>query len=408
MGSATFDACAPIAGDTDSPTSQSSRSKARYIREFDGLRGLSIGLVILYHSWAYQGTGFVGCVIQEFAGWGWCGVDVFFVLSGFLITGILLDTRESPNYWRNFFIRRGLRIFPLYYAVLLLMLIDAWLLARWGIGVRDPALQMIDRIWMNFLYVSNFSMAIEGSNHVPMNIAWSLAIEEQFYLIFPAIVLWCGRRGLTKALLAAVLLAPVLRGCVWAFGPQPAEGPYALPFCRMDALAMGALAQIAVRHWTAPSRRTVTQVTLLVCALAALTLLFWTRIDLPFIIVGYSLIAIAATALLISALLSSPNSVLRKVCGNSVLVYIGKLAYGLYLLHLMGRAVFDRFFMHLLPPGALQSVSFTALRSIGITAIAVLMATASYKFFEMPILRLKDRFAPSRQRYKEPVAIGAP
>src|SRR6476661_2144410 len=129
MHTATSDAQAELAPQPVQLPAKSS-SGPRYIREFDGLRGLSIGMVILYHCWAYQGSGIAGNIVQRLSIMGWCGVDVFFVLSGFLITGILLDTRESDNYWRSFFIRRGLRIFPLYYAVLIILLVNSWVLTR--------------------------------------------------------------------------------------------------------------------------------------------------------------------------------------------------------------------------------------------------------------------------------------
>ncbi|MCC7083966.1 MAG: acyltransferase, partial [Pirellulales bacterium] len=106
----------------------------RHIPELDGVRGLSILLVLLYHYWSYQGASPIGQPIGRLAGIGWCGVDVFFVLSGFLITSILLNTRTKPNYWWNFLVRRGLRIFPLYYAVLTAILLAGWIAGGGGGG----------------------------------------------------------------------------------------------------------------------------------------------------------------------------------------------------------------------------------------------------------------------------------
>src|SRR5262245_18793747 len=98
---------------------------APYMPELDGLRGVAIALVMMYHVWLYQGASAVGRAVSRFAGIGWCGVDVFLAMSGFLITGILVDSLGSPHYLRNFFVRRSLRIFPLYYAVMTLLVVGA-------------------------------------------------------------------------------------------------------------------------------------------------------------------------------------------------------------------------------------------------------------------------------------------
>src|SRR5262245_23017893 len=139
-----------------------------HVRALDGVRGVAIAAVMLYHGWNYTGHGDVGLAIDRARSIGWAGVDLFFVLSGFLITGILLETRDDPRYWRNFLIRRGLRIFPLYYAVLLVIVVGALAARRLGIADSEGALFAIASIWINFLYVTNFAIAIVGENHVPL------------------------------------------------------------------------------------------------------------------------------------------------------------------------------------------------------------------------------------------------
>src|SRR5689334_21608385 len=106
-------------------------------------------------------------------------------------------------------------------------------------------------MWVNFLYLTNFAIAKWGEDRVPLDTAWSLAIEEQFYLIYPAIVLALSGRALARALVAMVIAAPILRVLVFYEGPQPVLGPYVLPFCRMDTLAIGALVRLA---YGAPAR----------------------------------------------------------------------------------------------------------------------------------------------------------
>ncbi|RMH26225.1 MAG: acyltransferase, partial [Planctomycetota bacterium] len=161
-----------------------------YIPEFDGLRGVAILLVMAFHIWRYTGDAVAGRAVSLVAGMGWAGVDVFFVLSGFLITGILLDTKGRPRYWRNFFIRRSLRIFPLYYAVMTALVAGAVVIDRLDLAIDDPALATIDKAWINYLYLTNFVKAFWGANVVPLDIAWSLAVEEQFYIFFPFVVRW--------------------------------------------------------------------------------------------------------------------------------------------------------------------------------------------------------------------------
>ena len=219
-----------------------------HVRALDGVRGLAIAMVLLYHGWTFRGDGDVGWAINQVRVIGWAGVDVFFVLSGFLITGILVESKGEPGYWRNFLIRRGLRIFPLYYAVLLLLLGAGLALGRAGVtgGAAGELVRGLGNMWVNFLYVTNFAIASWGEDRVPLDTAWSLAIEEQFYLLYPALVLALSVRGLRRALVAMVIAAPILRVLVFRHGPQPVLGPYVLPFCRMDALAVGALVRLAL------------------------------------------------------------------------------------------------------------------------------------------------------------------
>jgi peptidoglycan/LPS O-acetylase OafA/YrhL len=370
----------------------------RHIPELDGLRGLSILLVIYYHGFRYQGTNSLGQVADRLAHLGWCGVDVFFVLSGFLITGILLNTRTEPNYWWNFLIRRGLRIFPLYYAVLTAVLIAGWSISRWGIAVEDPALQALNQIWINYLYLTNFAMAISGDNSVPLDIAWSLAIEEQFYLVFPALVFFLRLRTLTTILFVVLVAAPVFRALVWWYGPHQLIGPSVLPFCRMDALAAGALVSLALKSGHIEKVKILARIAPIALVLAIGALLAWTRAELPFVVLGYSL-NIAASVTLLARLLISPDSAwLRKLFRNSALVYLGKISYGLYLLHLIARAIVSRCLASFTSIETRSDLMGSLLQFACMTLLAILLATVSYYLFESPILRLKDRWAPSSSR----------
>lgn len=373
-----------------------------HIRGLDGIRGLAISLVLLYHGWTFRGSGDVGAAIDTVRAIGWAGVDVFFVMSGFLITGILVETKGQPRYWRNFLIRRGLRIFPLYYAVLVLLVAAVLVLARAGAtsGAAGELVRGLDNIWVNFLYLTNFAVATWGEDRVPLDTAWSLAIEEQFYLVYPAIVLLCSRRGLVRALIGMVLAAPVLRVLVFELGPQPVLGPYVLPFCRMDALAIGGLARLAYGGGgPEPALLVALRRHALVLGIAAVAvLLAWSRKDIRFVAIGYTLSAVASAALLVRLLASPEDSPLRRVMESRVLVHIGKISYAVYLFHLIARTVVARGLERVFSRPELGGTAYCAAQLLGMSLLSIAAATASYYLFERPILRLKDRWAPNRGR----------
>jgi peptidoglycan/LPS O-acetylase OafA/YrhL len=379
-----------------------------HIRALDGIRGLAISLVLLYHGWTFRGTadsgaaiaGDVGAAIDQVRVIGWAGVDVFFVLSGFLITGILLETKGEPRYWRNFLIRRGLRIFPLYYAVLVLLLVAGLVLAQRGAtaGAAGELARGVENIWVNFLYATNFAIAGWGEDQVPLDIAWSLAIEEQFYLVYPAVVLVCSRRRLGHVLVGMVVLAPVLRVLAFEHGPQPVLGPYVLPFCRMDALAIGGLVRLAYGTPAHPALAALRRLAPALCVLAVVGLMVWSRKDLPFVIAGYTLTAVAAAALLVRVLHAGEASPLRRVFESRTLVHIGKVSYGVYLIHLIARAVVSGALRLVFPAEQLGGTAYCAAQFFGMTLLTIGVATISFHAFERPLLRLKDRWAPPQTR----------
>lgn len=215
-------------------SSPSANPAPERILALDGLRGVAILLVLLMHA------GFPGIAIDSSVSapllhgylWvallGWCGVDVFFVLSGFLITGILVRAKGSPHYFRDFYARRALRIFPLYYLALLLVFV-----------VLPRPAAAPDEAWASCLYVQNWLYGTRGAFSDPARtITWSLAIEEQFYLLWPALVLWTSARWLRRLCVAILVGAIALRAALLLGG---AEHVYFLTPCRLDALAAGAL-----------------------------------------------------------------------------------------------------------------------------------------------------------------------
>ena len=174
---------------------------------------------------------------------GWVGVQLFFVLSGYLITGILLDTKTRQGYWRAFLGRRVLRIFPLYYAVLLAAFVIAPLVA----GVPTPGHE--HQVWL-WTYLYNWAEPLgRGVDWLPH--FWSLAVEEQFYLVWPLVVLAMSERALWRVCVMLILAAVAARTGL-RLATQGTMGAYMFTICRIDALALGAIAAIAIRD--APMR----------------------------------------------------------------------------------------------------------------------------------------------------------
>jgi len=384
----------------------------------DGLRGIAILLVMVYH-FSYGGH-FSSSPVDAAYGWvsglGWVGVDLFFVLSGFLITGILSDSRERVGYFSSFYARRALRIFPLYYAFVLVVLPVA---AR--VGAPDPA-HLLGRLreslgWY-LGYGVNFMLAFNGgwkADILSTAHLWSLAVEEQFYLIWPPLVLLLSRRALmrTSAVLAA---AALLIRVAMRLGGGGEVAAYVLPFARMDALLLGALVALAVRELgsVAPLARRAPRVLAVSGVVAAATLAAaparlssgspWVQT------VGLSAIAVFFAALLVTALAAPEGSRWGRLLRAPLLATLGKYSYALYIFHPLVMTT-------------LQSVGWGVDRfafvgwglQIGVhlvfTAFATLMSLAvawlSWTLMERHFLRLKEHF-PTRARAPEPVPVPVP
>jgi len=350
---------------------------------------------MLYHLWDYRGAHWLGRAITIIAVQGWIGVDVFFVLSGFLITRILLAARSSPRYYASFYLRRSLRIFPLYYAVLALLTVVGLAATMLGIPLRELTTDQLARIWLNYLYLSNFALAFLGSNKIPLDISWSLAVEEQFYLVYPFVVRRLTRAGLERWLLVASLAAIPLRWLSLRYFPGNHYGPYALPYCRMDALAVGGLAALLLERPdpTAARRLGSAMLPLWVAAIAAVFI--WHRGELPLVTIGYTLTATATAATILRLRLGDLRAV-RALLRRPLLVAIGKVSYGLYLLHLFVRAALDRLPWFRLAMRDDLVIAF--LRAAVMAGASFGVAWCSWLVFERPILRLKarlDRASPA-------------
>jgi len=382
------DILAPVSQTPPAARTESAPPPRARVPELDGLRGIAILLVLVFH---FRPTAGPLRFLNSTFATGWIGVDLFFVLSGYLITGILLDSVGRPHYYRNFIARRSLRIFPLYYGCLLLYGVLRYL---------PNAIQWKDYLvtcdaWWYVGYLGNLQMFLQNRwPGAPMlTPLWSLQVEEQFYLTFPLLVWAVKRSTLARVLAGCVIAAPLLRIGLALAMPANAMGPYALTPCRMDALAMGGLVAVAARkspgwlkgRWIGWMTALAAAAFLLVCIFTSDTP--WsTPWSIPMRTVGYSALDIALTGVLVM-LVGWRQPHLLKACRVKFLMWLGTISYGLYMLHIPALDISRRWVVPLLriePSGSAEF--FVKL------VLAIAMAWISWTIFEAPILRLKGRF----------------
>jgi len=357
-----------------------------YIPQFDGVRGVSILAVFVAHSEFIRALPRAG-----FLEYGRLGVDLFFVLSGFLITGILLDSRENPHYFRNFYARRILRIWPVYYLLLTAIFI---VLPLFVSSMRATT----RHTWPFFvLYIQNLFV------HLPtpfgLEPTWSLAIEEQFYITWPLLVAVLRKRTLVIVLFSLVAMSLSLRIIGYESGAS-LKFVHNFTFCRLDAIAFGSLSAIWLRSKSCTlelwNRRAGQFMALGLVGILAARLLFGQQST----VLSYTLIAICFTGFLGIALTRDRQaSLLGRLLTLRALRYVGKISYGLYLLHMPIFLIVGDFARRML------SLHFSAAINISVTfmqfAAAFAAASLSWRFLETPILRLKASF-PSGARMKSP------
>ena len=348
------------------------------VEALDGIRGIAILCVVLFHCslrmegpWRIAGS------------WGWMGVDLFFVLSGFLITGILLDARDLPFriYYRGFYGRRLLRIAPAFVAFMALLVAAPSLT---GQTVEAHVILTRHEAWY-WAFLANALIAAYGWAAVIPQTAplWSLAVEEQFYLIWPSVLRRLSTRGVLRLGIALIVLAALSRTVLAREGVS-VDTLYVLMPTRADLLAWGAVVAALIRLPNGISLiRRLLWPALLMAIVAVLVVVvryrssyYWSA---TMVTVGYPAIAVAAACLVAIAIIYNPAALrFRWLSG------IGKVSYGLYLWHMTGIEVLARFVRH---RGAL----FLPLALV----TSLVPTLISWYLIERPALLLK-RFVPMR------------
>jgi peptidoglycan/LPS O-acetylase OafA/YrhL len=359
-----------------------------HVPVLDGIRGLAVLMVMVFHFFQRNGIESPGLVIRaltKMSVLGQTGVDLFFVLSGFLITGILLKAKGKPHYFRNFYMRRTVRIFPLHYFALIIVFVvlPVTSLAGW-VPFRT-------QLWGWFYGVTICATFFPGQP-VPLHF-WSLAVEEHFYLVWPAVVRACSARKLALVCAGCMVGSLVMRIVLLRLG----YSSFFFTLCRLDGLAVGALMAIVVREPNGFGQlqryrpRTILAVSVL--AFGGLWVMF-SGAGNTFIQAVKGFLAAVMYGSLVGATVIPSSRLLATLFASRLLRTAGKYSYGLYvwdgiiqgplepLLHV-------KHFAALVPSSPGTAYAIAGMVQAGATIVAALL---SWQLLEKRFLKLKTRF----------------
>ncbi len=380
-------------------------SSSRRIPELDGLRGFAILLVVMCH---YIGNAhhrplgvFLHRTLAAFSV-GWSGVDLFFILSGFLIGGILLESRSSPGFFRTFYLRRVHRILPIYYLWILLYVIFVstiiFLVHRpvdvvhEGVPISANDLAHVPRY---LFFLQNILYSPTRIEWIWFVVVWSLAVEEQFYIIAPPLIRFLSRKALLITLVATVLLAPVFRGVLYLHFPSLRDFSHQGMPSHADALSLGILAVMAWR-WE-PFQRylaahpAVLRRAFLCCGLGVIAVFWWLVHPANFVMIvfGFSVLAVFYTVLLLWVL-SGTSPILTRLSRTAWLQALGGISYCVYIVHDTINQLAHRILLRAEP----QIYNWKGVGTTLLAAILTLaIASVSWKFLEKPLIRRGRKFS---------------
>lgn len=345
------------------------------IPQLDALRGIAILLVIAHNATLHYGT---ASYLRPLFDRAWMGVDLFFVLSGFLISGILLDTKETPNYFKNFYARRVLRIWPLYYCLLALMFV---VLPRVSAAQGVTIFAKSSPWWAYPLFMQNFLLPLSTDAAGPLGVTWSLAIEEQFYLVWPIVVRFLSKRQVAILAITGIAASPVLR----YFLASHHIHIYANFFCRLDGLMLGAFLAALVRSKDFVRERYI-GLALAVLAVATPLAVIMDLRQAEWIVFTFT--SLAAGAIVYLAMFWQQKW-FQWPLANRFLLFTGTISYGMFLLHKISFAGVD---------GLHVNSMKHPLVTLGVIVIgSYVLAITSWNLLEQPFLRLKRFFELRRK-----------
>jgi peptidoglycan/LPS O-acetylase OafA/YrhL len=380
----------------------------------DGVRGLAVLMVVVFHFVGQMlPTNWVEHAIVGVTKYGALGVELFFVLSGFLITGILYDARNNPHYFRNFYMRRLLRIFPLYYGVLALVFFVAPVIPL----LRGPTLDyLVDRQAWAWLYGVNIYLAgHEEWSFSYLNHFWSLSVEEHFYLFWPLVVFLLARRprALIAVSLATSLCAMLARVIGLFMGLSWWTTVVLTPF-QMDGLALGAFLAVTARQpggveWLV---RALPRVVAFVGAPLVVTYV-WTRLvsrqGLELVgTVREAMFLMLLACLLVWAIIAPKQSATSRFFRSRSMVFLGTYSYGLYVYHhfISFYLTTNRTELELARWLGSHGAAVALQATLGASA-SLAVAYLSYEIFEKRFLRLKRLFGTAKEPTPQRSAAGS-
>jgi peptidoglycan/LPS O-acetylase OafA/YrhL len=362
-----------------------SKASTPYYKQIDGLRFFAVLGIMMFHWLHIAILNSYSLIVSNIA------IDLFFVISGFLITGILLMLRRqveeehitTSQALKNFYVRRSLRIFPIYYLFIMICAV----INLGNVRHIYP--------WL-LTYTTNFLMLFQ-KDLGPYSHLWSLAIEEQFYLIFPLFLLWIPRQYIKPILLSCLILAPISRWFTLCYFSQPLSA-YLIPFCCTDALCIGALLAHVIYHEKNSNsllhKKYLLALGLFIFFICCYRFAFISKKDMAAMIFFRTSISICCAWIVAGAVQGNHHKLASKILENRAIVALGKLCYGLYLFHQIAPYI-TAFLFRLLP------LNNTSLRIIEIEKITlnflitVLLACLSWYLIEKPANNLKKYFTKS-------------
>jgi len=345
-----------------------------HIDSLDGLRAIAALMVMFFHFFQHLSCNDgLGLLFKRISGFGQTGVSLFFVLSGFLITRILLKEKQSEKYFINFYVRRSLRIFPLYYFYLCLV----FFIIPFFENTSTP--EFFRQVY-HWIYLQDFAITFKWNYSGPLHF-WSLAVEEHFYLFFPLLVYFLKEKQLVVSLFSLIVLSVILRFILSVKGYEV----FYFTFTRLDELSLGAL--LAVLELKGKLTGTFSKYFLylfLIILVPTCTLwfIFTSESNLYLQTFKFLLISLIYFSVIGFLITASKTHFLNKLLVNKMLLFTGKISYGLYVYHGICFAYFTKYV-----PTENIIINF-----IGSFILAFFVSTLSYYFFEKHFLKLKKHF----------------
>ncbi|MCC7523700.1 MAG: acyltransferase [Chitinophagaceae bacterium] len=351
--------------------------KISYIKELDGVRGLAALMVMFFHFFFRLETNDTFLLtVRELSYFGETGVSLFFVLSGFLITRILINTRDSERFFYHFYLRRSLRIFPLYY---LFLAVYYFLFPIVKQVAHEPFSMQIPYWFYMQDFALTFNWKAEGPGHF-----WSLAIEEHFYLFWPLLVYYLNTKRITYVIIGIIVVSLITRG--WLISSNYEYRFFT--FSRIDELAMGALLAVLEVKGKLKQVKQNKRLFLLLFIISSIPLLlFWQRLtgtagSFFFKLTRFLIIGVAFFSFIGYVITASHALFIKRALRSTPLVYTGKVSYGLYVYHPIC------FWM----TKQILKTGNHGLDMVACFATTFIIASGSYFLFEKRFLNLKKYF----------------